>query len=65
MYAGDYGDPALARREAATLAAQGLRLDACRACADRACAGACPFGLALDGLLLVSAVFILVDVARR
>jgi predicted aldo/keto reductase-like oxidoreductase len=50
MYAEDYGDPALARCEAAALAAQGVRLDACLGCTQRACAGACPFGLALDAL---------------
>ncbi len=50
MYAEDYGDPALARREAVALAAQGLRLDACLACADRSCGGGCPFGLELAAL---------------
>ena len=50
MYAEDYGDPALARREAAALSAQGLRLDACLGCGHRACARACPFGLELAAL---------------
>jgi len=50
MYAEDYGDPALARREAAALSAAGLRLDACLGCTHHACRGACPFGLELPAL---------------
>ena len=48
MYARDYEDLALARREYARLGA-GAR--ACLTCSARACAGACPHGLAPDVLV--------------
>jgi ferredoxin len=49
MYAEDYGDAGLARREYASLGAPAA---ACVTCAHHACAGACPHGLDLPGLAL-------------
>jgi hypothetical protein len=47
MYARDYGDPALARREYAQL---GAGAAACASCSHQACARACPFGLPIPEL---------------
>jgi len=47
MYAEDYGDAGLARREYASLGAPAA---ACMSCAHHACTGACPHGLDLSGL---------------
>ncbi len=47
MYARDYGDAALARREYAQL---GNGAAACVSCAHQACAAACPFGLSIPEL---------------
>jgi hypothetical protein len=47
MYAHDYGDRDLARREYAAL---GRGASACAACAHVACAGACAYGLAIEKL---------------
>lgn len=47
MYARDYGDPALARREYALL---GAGAAACASCAHQACASACPFGVPISEL---------------
>jgi predicted aldo/keto reductase-like oxidoreductase len=47
MYAHDYGDAALARREYALL---GANAAACAGCAHQACASACPFGLPIPEL---------------
>ena len=47
MYARDYEDIALARREYARLGDGAL---ACLTCSARACAGACPHGLAPEVL---------------
>jgi predicted aldo/keto reductase-like oxidoreductase len=47
MYAEDYGDLALARRELAALATDA---SACLSCAHQACAGSCPHGLDIPAL---------------
>jgi uncharacterized protein len=47
MYAFDYGDMDLARREYAML---GHGADACASCGDPRCAAACPHGLAVQNL---------------
>jgi predicted aldo/keto reductase-like oxidoreductase len=47
MYARDYGDLELARGDYATL---GAGASACLGCAEKTCAGACPFGLAIPEL---------------
>ena len=47
MYAFDYGDMDLARREYAMLA---HGADACASCADPRCAAACPHGLSVQDL---------------
>jgi predicted aldo/keto reductase-like oxidoreductase len=49
MYARDYGDLELARRESARL---GVGAAACAACAHQACASACPYGVPIPELLL-------------
>ena len=46
MYAEDYGDLALARRELAQLESDA---SACLSCAHQACAGSCPHGLDIPG----------------
>ena len=48
MYAVDYGDPDLARREYARLPADA---SACLSCAGQPCRGACPHGVPIDRLL--------------
>jgi predicted aldo/keto reductase-like oxidoreductase len=48
MYAEDYGAPSLARDAWRELGPRSA--DACLACAHEACAGACPYGLAIPGL---------------
>jgi uncharacterized protein len=48
MYAVDYGDPALARREYALLSAGAF---ACLSCAAQPCRGACPHGVPIERLL--------------
>ena len=48
MYAQDYGDMELARREYARL---GAGASACLTCAQPPCAGACTYGLPIDTLL--------------
>jgi predicted aldo/keto reductase-like oxidoreductase len=48
MYAVDYGDPALARREYALLPADA---SPCLSCAAQPCRGACPHGLPIQRLL--------------
>jgi hypothetical protein len=48
MYAVDYGDPDLARREYARLAGGA---SACLSCAAQPCRGACPHGVPIDRLL--------------
>jgi predicted aldo/keto reductase-like oxidoreductase len=48
MYAVDYGDPDLARREYARLPADA---SACLSCAAQPCRGACPHGVPIDRLL--------------
>jgi predicted aldo/keto reductase-like oxidoreductase len=48
MYAVDYGDPALARREYALLPADA---SPCLSCAAQPCRGACPHGLRIERLL--------------
>jgi len=47
MYAEDYGDVALARRELALLASDA---SACLSCAHQTCAGSCPHGLDIPAL---------------
>jgi hypothetical protein len=47
MYARDYGDYRLAQAEYAML---GAGAAACLSCTSRACAGACPYGVATEQL---------------
>ena len=47
MYADDYGDLRLAKREYAGIA---RNAQACVSCAHQACTGACPFGIDIAGL---------------
>ncbi len=47
MYAHDYGDVGLAKREYSSLAGNA---QACVSCAHQACTGACPFGIDIAGL---------------
>jgi uncharacterized protein len=48
MYARDYGDLALAKSEYEAL---GRGAEACLSCAERSCAGACPHGVEIAGLV--------------
>jgi Fe-S-cluster-containing hydrogenase component 2 len=45
MYAVDYGNPALARREYALL---GAAASPCLSCTAQPCAGACPHGIPIE-----------------
>ena len=47
MYDQDYGDLELAREDYARL---GAGASACLTCADKTCAGACPYGVNIDAL---------------